>query len=91
MMIALTPTICANQDLIQAMAKRNPEEFQIVLKKLLPLNFQIDLTNDFDETLSHFCNTSKEEKQENGKCEISNRKSSIFCLLIHNYTLNYII
>ena len=78
-MIALTPTICANQDLIQAMAKRNPEEFQIVLKKILPLNFQIDLSNDFDGTLSHFCNTSNEENQEIGKCEFSNSKRLIFC------------
>ena len=67
LMNILTPTICANQDFVHALIKRNPEEIQIVMTKILPPFFHIDLDHDFDVKLSTFCKKVNETITEPGK------------------------
>ena len=68
LIIAVSHTICANQDFMKAMAKRNSGEFRTVVKTIMQLHYQIDLVNDFYVTLSNFCKISKGEKQGKGNC-----------------------
>ena len=63
----LTPTICANQDFVHALIKRNPEEIQSVMTKILPPFFQIDLNPDFDVKLSTFCKKVNQTTTETGR------------------------
>ena len=78
----MTPTICANQDLIQAIAKRNPERFQVVLTKILPLDLHIDFNSNFEIILSNFCKITNEVKQETGKYH-NNGKVQPYLQLLH--------